>query len=597
VFTLLAGILPGLKKNDGVAMIHRKLHGERRTAMQGIIKSMSDWEAFLERAHSEPVVAIVIQSSGPDPCRDSVQKVQLATRSQDVLIDVEIVKEKQRLRQMLRPLTESAHYVKAFHNAKPALRFLLALGLRPVRIFDSMLAEQLLSGGQMTTEPTLSESVQRLLKIEVPDQWRDSTTSVGLSRQARLVYELRLHLIPLLVKAGLVRCAQIEFECSVATAAMEQAGIRIDVDRLQRIVTEAAQRMEDATRGFCEAFGMTHESLFGDATMNLHADQQVLAVLQEHGLPLRSVRRSALQPFLSTHPALQHLLDYRAASGDRALESYLKAVHPVTGRVHPTYSQLAAATGRYSCSNPNMQSFPNTPRHRVCVVPEAEHMFVVADYSQIELRIVAQLSQDQRMLTAFKQNVDLHTLTASILADKPPSQVTREERQAAKAVNFGLIYAMGPQGLANYARHTYGVEMSLQQATRFRQRFFAAYNGVARWHARVQKERPEFVRTLSGRLRRVVPWQLTQALNSPVQGTGADILKQALVLIFPVLHDMKARIVGVVHDEILVEAPIDRADEVVQVMNRKMEQAAREFLPDVPCPVQARVTSSWGDEG
>ena len=83
---------------------------------------------------------------------------------------------------MLRPLTESAHYVKAFHNAKPALRFLLALGLRPVRIFDSMLAEQLLSGGQMTTEPTLSESVQRLLKIEVPDQWRDSTTSVGLSR-------------------------------------------------------------------------------------------------------------------------------------------------------------------------------------------------------------------------------------------------------------------------------------------------------------------------------------------------------------------------------------------------------------------------------
>lgn len=565
--------------------------------MSGIIKSMSDWEAFLAGVHSEPVVAIVLQPSGPDPCRDSIQSIQLATGSQDVLLDVDSIGDTQTLRRMLRSLTDNTHYVKAFHNAKPTLRFLLALGLRPVRVFDSMLAEQLLSSGEMTMEPNLSESAQRLLRAEIPDQWYDSATQVGLSRQARLVYELRLHLIPLLVKAGLVRCAQIEFECSVVTAAMEQAGIGIDAKRLKKIVTEATQRMEDATRGFCEAFGMTHESLFGEATMNLNADQQVLTVLQEHGLPLRSVRKSALQPLLSTYPALQYLLDYRTASGDRALESYLRAVHPLTGRVHPTYSQLAAATGRYSCSSPNMQSFPNTPRHRACIVPAAGHMFVVADYSQIELRIVAQLSQDQRMLTAFRQNADLHTLTAGILTDKRPSQVTREERQAAKAVNFGLIYAMGAQGLANYARHTYGVKMSLQQATEFRQRFFAAYNGVARWHARIQKKRPEFVRTLSGRLRRVMPWQLTQALNSPVQGTGADILKHALVLLFPLLHDMKASIVGVVHDEILVEAPKDRVDEVVQVMNRKMEQAARAFLPDVPCPVQARIANSWGDEG
>jgi DNA polymerase-1 len=564
-------------------------------SMSGVVNSESDWTAFLTRAHSEPVVAIALQPSGPDPLRDSIQAIQFATHSDSVLLDAEAIGDKKTLRQMLRPLVDTRHYVIAFHNAKPALRYLLALGLRPVRIFDSMLAEQLLSAGEMTIEPTLQESAHRLLLAEITDPRHGTTSHIGLFRQARMVFELRLHLIPLLVEAGLVRCAQIEFECSVVTAAMEQAGICLDTERLTAIIDQGSARMVQATRGFCEAFGLTRESLFGESSLNLHADQQVLAVLQQHGLPVQRVSKDALRPLLPSFPALQYLLDYRKASADRALESYLQAVHPFTGRVHPTYSQLAAATGRYGCSNPNMQSFPNSPEHRACVVPAAGHMLVVADYSQIELRIVAQLSQDPRMLTAFRQATDLHALTASILTDKPPSRVTREERQAAKAVNFGLIYAMGARGLASYARHTYGVEMSLQEATRFRQRFFTAYSGVARWHARVQKERPELVRTLSGRSRRVSQGQLTQALNSPVQGTGADILKQALILLFPALNDMQARIVGVVHDEILVEAPKRYVHEVRQAMSQKMEQATRMFLPDVPCPVQARAVISWGE--
>lgn len=563
--------------------------------MRGVISSESDWAAFLKRAYDEPVVAVALQPSGPDPLQDSILAMQFATRSEDVFLDVELIGNTETLCRMLRPLIDDTHFVIAFHDAKTALRYLLALGLRPVRVFDSMLAEQLLSAGEMTIEPTLQESAQRLLQTEITDPPSGTTPQTALLNQARTVFELRLHLIPLLVQAELVRCAQIEFECSVVTAAMEQAGIYLDTERLGAIIKEGGVRMTRATKGFFEAFGSLHESLFADQPINLHADQQVLALLQRHGLPLQRVNKSALRPLLPMYPALQYLLDYRRASADRALESYLEAIHPVTRRVHPTYSQLAAATGRFGCSNPNMQSFPSSPEHRACVVAAPGHMLVVADYSQIELRIVAQLSQDSRMLTAFRQASDLHVLTASILTDKPPSRITKEERQAAKAVNFGLIYAMGARGLASYARHTYGVEMDLQEATRFRQRFFAAYSGVARWHTRVQKEQPELVRTLSGRMRRIPQGQLTQALNSPVQGTGADILKQALILLFPELQNMGARIVGVVHDEILVEAPERRVNEVRQLMDQKMEQAARAFLPDVPCPVQARAVNSWGE--
>lgn len=562
--------------------------------MAQVISSEDDWRAFMARNHTEPVVAMTLQTTGPDPLKDTIQTLQLATATEETILDVQAVGGTDRLCSLLQPLLAGARCVKAFHDAKTSLRYLLAAGLVPTRIFDSMLADQLLSAGEMTHPPTLQESAHRHLGVELryPAHPADHR---ALLAQVRAVYDLRLRLVPILVKARLVRCAQIEFECAVVTAAMEQTGIRLDTGALQEIVYRGRQRMAQATVQFSRAFGNAQDALFDEPVVSLSADQQVLAFLQQHGVPVQRLSRSALRPLIPSFPALQYLLEYRQASADRALESYLEAVHPVSHRIHPTYSQLAAATGRYGCSNPNMQSFPRSLEHRACIVPAPGYRFVIADYSQIELRIVAQISQDRRMLHAFGRGADLHILTASILTDKPPKSVSPLERQAAKAVNFGLIYAMGTRGLAAYAQQTYGVEMSLEEAAKFRQRFFAAYTGVARWHHQTKKTRPQLVRTLSGRMRRVPPGQLTQALNSPVQGTGADILKRALVLLFPALRVMGASIVGVVHDEILVEAPKAQAHAVCQTINEKMAQAAREFLPDVPCPVQARIAASWAE--
>lgn len=550
------------------------------------ITSVADWQAFVQESATTRVLAMAFCPTGPDPHQDAIETVQVANSARAAGLDVAALGGPQELARLLRPLLASTDWVKAFHNAKAAIRYLLPLGLVPVRIFDAMLAEQLLSDGDMNREPTLGETTQRILGVEL------FAAPFG---EARAIYSLRRKLVPLLVQADLVRCAQIEFECAVPTAAMELAGLRLDVPRLQALIGRGIKRMDETTNQFVKAFDSDQSDLFGGGLLNLHSDAQVLAFLKDHGVPVQRVNRSALQPLLGRFPALQHLLDYRQAAGDRALESYIQAIHPATGRIHPTYSQLAAATGRFGCSNPNTQSFPRTPEHRACVIAAPGHMLVVADYSQIELRIVAQISQDRRMLAGFQSGGDLHALTAGILADKPASEVTRAERQAAKAVNFGLIYSMGARGLAAYAQQTYGVQMTLAQAESFRRRFFSAYAGVAAWHERQRQGKPTVVRTLSGRRRSVPPGALAQALNSPVQGTGADILKRALVLLSPALRLLGAHIVGIVHDEVLVETPLTQAEATREVVETAMEQAALEFLPDVPCPVTARIAPDWAE--
>jgi DNA polymerase-1 len=553
------------------------------------------WQAFCAAAQHERVLAVVINTNGPDPWQHQITGVCLALSTSGIVLTPEHYGEPHRLRQWLEPLFAATHLVKAFHNAKAALRFLLPLGIVPSKIFDSMLAEQLLAAGEMTREPTLSEEARHRLQMDLPNELSDDQSL--LLAAAHAVYKLRAVLVPELVQKQLVRCAQIEFSCTVPTATMEINGLRIDVAHLQSIIADATRRMTQASRAFYAGFGSTQENLFGGATGNINSDQQVLQYLQDHGIAVQRVNRYTLKPLVGRYPVLQYLLDYRQAAGEKALESYLEHIHPVTQRIHPTYSQLAAATGRYGCSNPNMQSFPRSPQHRAAVVPEPGRVFVLADYSQIELRIVAQISKDQRMLNAFRNHGDLHVLTASILTDKPPQTITKTERQSAKAVNFGLIYSMGARGLAAYAEQTYGVEMTLAEAEQFRTRYFQAYTGVAAWHNQVRNAKPTMVRTLSNRLRRVAEGSLAQALNSPVQGTGADILKQALVLLFPALRSLGGLIVGVVHDEILVEVPITQAHAAAKVVAQAMEQAASEFLPDVPCPVDARVAGSWAEKG
>lgn len=199
-----------------------------------------------------------------------------------------------------------------------------------------------------------------------------------------------------------------------------------------------------------------------------------MRALTHLGIPLHDTDDLTLGPLVSTQAVIAKLLEYRHAA--KALssygESFLTHIHPVTGRIHLEFHQLGADTGRMAASNPNIQQIPNQARYRACFVPEPGKRLVVADYSQIELRILAEMTGDETLLDAFETGADLHKMTASMMFGVPLESVSKQQRQSAKALNFGIVYGMGPSGLATRIGST------LDEAKELIDRYFAAYPGV-----------------------------------------------------------------------------------------------------------------------
>ena len=227
-------------------------------------------------------------------------------------------------------------------------------------------------------------------------------------------------------------------------------------------------------------------------------------------------------------------------------------------------------------------------------------ILVKADYSQIELRLAAKLWGEPVMLETFREGGDVHTTTARSITGK--EEITKEERKLAKAVNFGLIFGQGAEALRNYARNNYGVEMSLEEAFAYRERFFGTYEGIARWHSRTSArvDRGEYeTRTLTGRLRRDVRFY-TEHLNAPVQGTAADGMKLALALLWERREACPGAVpVLAVHDEIVVECNEEDAEKakawLVKAMKDGMDAVVNTSEPHVPIEVEASVAQTWGD--
>jgi DNA polymerase I-like protein with 3'-5' exonuclease and polymerase domains len=269
------------------------------------------------------------------------------------------------------------------------------------------------------------------------------------------------------------------------------------------------------------------------------------------------------------------------------MDNLCNALHPVTGRIHAQYSQIGAPTGRFSCSNPNMQGIPKDKVIRDCFVAEAGHCLIRADYSQIELRILAEISGDQRMIQAFKDGQDLHKLTASEVSGIAFDEVSDELRKAAKAINFGVIYGMGAEGLVTYAWKNFGVQMTIEQAKDYMDGLFLAYPGVKKWRDQtIQNTHAKETCTLLGRKRF---WsddpKVTELLNSPIQGTAADIMKIAMKRVSECITEYPAKVVACIHDELVIESPIEKAEIVARVVQYEMEESGRQVLKSVPVVV------------
>jgi DNA polymerase-1 len=335
---------------------------------------------------------------------------------------------------------------------------------------------------------------------------------------------------------------------------------------------------------------------------NWNSPKQIIEAFSLQGVKLSDTKAETISRY--EHPLAKALLEYRKTSklvgtyGPKLLEKV------DDGRIYGSWWQNGAGTGRMASSSPNLQNLPPEVR-RYVKAPEGGRL-VMADYSQIELRIAAKISADKRMLAAFANGEDVHAITARSLTER--EEVTKQERKLAKAVNFGLLYGMSPGGLRNYARASYGVEMTKEEAERYWQHFFEIYPGLRAWHDReyrqLKKHGSTETRTLTGR-RRTGVTKLTERLNSPVQGTGADGLKLALALLYERRGECPGAVpILAVHDEVVVECPEEQAEEVKDWLEKAMVDGMEEVLnsglgtdhPErVPVKVKVKVVNRWGE--
>jgi DNA polymerase-1 len=392
----------------------------------------------------------------------------------------------------------------------------------------------------------------------------------------------------------LERVADIEHRCLPAVVWLAGSGITFSPETWQALATGAEEDAARLTKELdAQAPPREQGEMFGSG-WNWDSPAQVKEVFQALGIELESTGDEALGKL--DHRLAGLLRQYRDARKRCTTYGKDRLKHVATdGRVYANWRQIGAASGRMSCSAPNLQQLPRGQYRRCFQAPDGR-VLVKADYSQIELRIAAKVSGDQAMLQAYRDGLDLHTLTAQRLLRR--EQVTKDDRQIAKSANFGLLYGMGHKGYQTYAKTNYGVEMTEAEAKAYQAAFFKAYPGLYAWHTRTRNSRTSATRTLIGRRR----WLDDRAsdtlrLNTPVQGTGADGLKLALALLWERRDQVPGAFpVLVVHDEIVMECDQDQAEAVSTWLKETMIEAMADWLDPVPVDVDVNVAQTWGGD-
>src|SRR5947208_6486283 len=536
-----------------------------------LVTSSEELRRAVDALSKAQVIGLDTETTDLDPYLSRLRLIQLATSDGVFIVDLNRFVETDLKRSdalaPLRQLLSSPRPIKIAHNAKFDAKFIKHnLGVDIVGLFDTLLASQLVSAGDIEERHGLNAIAARYLNEEVDKTERLSNWEFELSeaqlqyaaRDAAVLIPLREKLIDRIKSLGLIQCAQLEFECVMPVVDLELTGFYMNKARWLEQLAIVEERRAELANELQEMLGegVAQASLFGPprANINLDSQQQVTEAMNRLGIPLPdSTRNWKLQPLAAQYPVVAKLLEYRTMQ--KALTSYgenmIEFINPKTGRLHADFRQIGAPTGRFACTNPNIQQVPHAAEYRRCFMghPEGRRL-VIADYSQIELRILAEFSGDQAFIEAFRSGADLHRVTASQVFNVAQDQVTKEQRDFAKRLNFGVVYGIGAQ------RFSIMTGLSVTEAENVLRRYFSTYRGLDNYlrEAANRAVRERQARTASGRLvrfrfdeqdRQQISMTQRNGKNTPIQRTSADILKRALRLLKDDLHDTSANIVNI----------------------------------------------------
>jgi DNA polymerase-1 len=585
-----------------------------------VIRDAEQLRQAVEGLSAHQVIGLDTETTELDPYIGRLRLIQLATPAGVEIIDLDAFANGDlRNNEALKPLKQllaAARPIKIAHNAKFDAKFIKHyLGVDLGGLFDTLLASQIVGAGDIEERHGLETVASRYLNEAVDKSERLSNWNFELSeaqleyaaRDAAILLPLREKLIERLRSDSLVACAQLEFECVTTVADIELAGFYMHKDRwleqlslVERRRAELAEELQDIL-----AQESSQGSLFGGPQrddINLDSHQQLTQALERLGIPVPdSTRNWKLQPLAAEYPVIATLLEYRTVQ--KALTSYgqnmIDLINPTTGRLHADFRQIGAPTGRFSCTNPNIQQVPHAVEYRRCFSGyPAGRKLIIADYSQIELRILAEFSGDQGFINAFNSGADLHRVTAAEVFNAPLDQVTKEQRDFAKRLNFGVVYGIGAQ------RFSIMTGLSVGEAENVLRKYFGTYRQLDTYlhDAANRAVRERQARTASGRLvrfrydeqdRQQISMTKRNGKNTPIQGTSADILKRALRLLNDELRSTSAQIVNIIHDEIVVEADADQAEEIAEKVERTMRVAGEEYVKTVPVKVETEIADEW----
>jgi DNA polymerase-1 len=496
----------------------------------------------------------------------------------------------------LRSALENADTAKASSDLKSLTLTLLKQGINARGLRDDVSLYAFL----LDADPA-SCSLEALVERRL-----DLRAGPRADERAAFVYELNERLRPEIERRGFSKLyEEMELPLAAVLARMEHTGIRIDTEELGRL----SLLMETGVAGLTRDIHALASREF-----NISSPQQLGKVLfEEMGLPAPvrygkgktiSTAADVLEALATEHEIVRKVLEYRQLT--KLKGTYVDAlpalIDPVTSRIHTSFNQTGAATGRLSSSNPNLQNIPIKTELgreiRAAFIPREGWKLVVADYSQIELRLLAHMSRDPVLTDAFRQGEDIHTRTAAEVMGVPPMLVTREARNNAKAVNFGIVYGISSFGLAA------NLGISRKEADAYIKAYFERYAGVKRFiDETIAKTRETGVaRTLFDRERPIPDinsrnpnargFAERTAVNSPIQGTAADLIKLAMVRIDKALAGCETKLLLQVHDELVLEAPVGEIENIKQLVKREMEEV---YDLEVPLIVEVGTGENWRD--
>ncbi|HEX9930383.1 MAG TPA: DNA polymerase [Pyrinomonadaceae bacterium] len=581
-----------------------------------LVATADDLHHICEEFSKLQAVGLDCETTDLDPYKGELRLIQLAAAADNIkLIDLRNFPDPKTNPDLncLRDLLFSNRPTKVLHNAKFDAKWLrFHLGAELGGVFDTLLGSQIIAAGETDRRHNLADVTQEFLGIEldksqqISDWSAAELSSVQLeygARDAAIVLPLREKMIERFKQDALLKVAQLEFECVMPVAMLELNGINIDPARWREQLAKVkkdqlviADELQDLLAG-----GIMQGSLFGRPEINLDSHTQLTDALKRLGVPLPETTRNwQLEPLANDYPVVKKLIEYRTVA--KAIssygESFLEYINPKTGRIHADFRQIGAPTGRFSCNNPNIQQVPHGEVYRRCFRAPEGRKLVISDYSQIELRILADFTGDEGFVSAFNSGQDLHKSTASQIFNVPIDAVTSDQRSFAKRINFGVVYGIGAQRVANLTG------ISIDEARSLLSRYFQTYPRLDAWlrDAAVRATRERQARTASGRLarfrfdpedRQAVSLAERNGKNTPIQGTSADILKRALRLLHEELRGTSACLVNIIHDEIVVETDAADAEKIVECVERAMCQAGEEYVKKVPVKVESVIADEW----